>query len=174
MVFEASESRTTEIDAPIEVVYGVATEFRRYPEWATSLRRVVIHDGKVEERDESPEPPGEVEFFGGALGFSVRYRLRYDYDPPTKLTFDLVDGEIRGLLLKFSISSLDGSYEFESVGKKRTRAKYTLRVSLPMAPGPLRRKAAEIVMTTGLQDLKRRAESEAAEDTSGRAQGASE
>jgi uncharacterized protein YndB with AHSA1/START domain len=157
-LFEAHESRTTEIDAPIETVYGVITDFEKYPQWATSLKRVVIEDGSTPIEWNGCALPDEVEFFGGAIGFSVRYKLRYRYEPPAKLTWELTDGEIRGLLMKLKISSLDGSYEFESVDKGRTRATYTLRVALPMAIGPLRRKAEEIVMDTGLKDLKRRAE----------------
>ncbi len=153
-MFEASESRTTVIDAPIEVVYQVITDYENYPSWASSLDKVVVGDGQGLQGDY----PEEVEFFGGALGFRVRYRLRYEYDPPYRLSWELVDGEVRGLLLKFSISSLDGSYEFEAVDGGKTRATYSLRISLPMAVGPLRRKAEEIVMDTGLADLKKRAE----------------
>ncbi|MER3395230.1 MAG: hypothetical protein C4319_00360 [Acidimicrobiia bacterium] len=166
-VFEAEESKTLEIDAPVEVVYEVITDFERYPEWARSLRKVVVHDGLrsgAEACADSVAPsgesyhPAEVEFFGGAMGFHARYRLRYKFDPPTKLEWDLVDGEVKGLFLKFSISSLNGSYVFEPTQDGRALATYTLRVAFPVALGPLRKKAEEIVMETGLKDLKYRAE----------------
>ncbi len=153
-MFEARESRTTVIDAPVGIVYDVITDYENYPSWASSLDRVVVGDGRSVQGDY----PEEVEFFGGALGFRVRYRLRYEYDPPYRLSWKLVDGDVKGLLLKFSISSLDGSYEFESVDGGKTRATYSLRISLPVPVGPLRRKAEEIVMDTGLADLKKRAE----------------
>ncbi len=156
---QAEESRTIDIQAPIEVVYSVITDFERYPLWARSLKRVVILDGAPTTESEQKGLPREVEFFGGAIGFSVRYRLRYEYDPPKKLAWELVEGVIRGPLLKIGITSLDGSYEFESLGENSTRATYTLRASLPVGIGALRRKAEEIVMDTGLKDLKRRAES---------------
>lgn len=167
-MFEAHESRTTEIDAPIDVVYGVITDFEKYPEWATSLERVVIGDGRALGPDKEAGLPDEVEFFGGAVGFKVRYRLRYEYEPPRKLSWQLVNGEIRGLLLRFSISSLDGSYVFEPLDEGRTLARYSLRVALPVGVGPLRRKAEEIVMDTGLRDLRHRAESLVAKEDPGR------
>lgn len=167
-MFEARESRKTEIDAPIDVVYVVITDFEKYPEWASSLQKVVVHDSAhpgIEPGLDSSTPgyhsalPSEVEFFGGAIGFRARYKLRYEFDPPTEVRWCLVDGEVRGVLFKLSISSLEGSYVFEPTENGKTLATYTLRVALPAPLGPLRRKAEEIVMETGLKDLKRRAES---------------
>lgn len=151
------------------MVYDVITDFERYPEWASGLKRVrVVADessakdstgGRTRDSGIGAIPrPSEVEFEGGALGFRVYYRLKYEYDPPLKLSWELVKGEVRGPLVRVPIEELVGTYDFESVGEQETRATYALSVALPLALGPLRARAERIVMDTGLEDLKRRAE----------------
>jgi uncharacterized protein YndB with AHSA1/START domain len=166
-VLEASESREIVIDAPIETVYEVITDFERYPEWASALKRASIVElpedkGSTDSSDPSRQYPRVVEFEGGALGFGVRYKLEYEFDPPRLLKWRLVDGEIKGFLIRAAIRSLEGSYEFERLSEGRTKATYRLSVVVPLAVGPLRAKAEQIVMDTGLADLKKRAEQLAA------------
>ena len=138
--------RTIEIGAPPAACFDAVIDFESYPAWQS-----LVEDTRVLERD--AEGRGTVvETVVEARIRTFRYVLRYAYDEPTHITWDLVEGDVR---------SLDGEYVFEPSGGK-TVATYRLAVDLGrfgrMVPGEMKRKATEHLMKTTISELKSRVE----------------
>lgn len=129
------------IDAPLEVIWGVLTDFERYPEWARDLK-----EAEVLERDDEGRATA-VHFRAAAMGRSTSYTLRYEWDDaPTRLPWELVDGDIMRVL--------DGAYEFaERDGG--TDVTYHLRVDLAVPlPAFVKRRAEARIVGTALRELR--------------------
>jgi ribosome-associated toxin RatA of RatAB toxin-antitoxin module len=144
MTDQATE-RTT-IDSPPGEVFAVAVDIDRYPEWARDVK-----EAEVLERDAEGRPL-RVRFRAAAMGHSARYVLRYDYgDAPLRMGWVLDQGDI--------VRRLDGEYVFEPVDGGRTEVTYRLAVDLAVPlPGFIKRRAESKIMTTALDELKRRCE----------------
>jgi ribosome-associated toxin RatA of RatAB toxin-antitoxin module len=142
---EQATERTT-IDAPPEKVYEVALDIERYPEWARDIKEVAILESDDQGR------PSLVRFRAAAMGHSARYALRYDHgDAPRTLAWKLEQGDI--------VRTLDGQYVFEPTGSGGTEVTYHLEVELAVPlPGFIKRRAESKIMTTALDELKRRCE----------------
>ena len=144
---EQATERVT-IDAPPQRCFDVAADFERYPEWARDVK-----EANVVEQDEHGRGV-RVAFRAGAMGHSARYILRYDYsDAPRTLAWRLVQGDI--------VRVLDGAYVFEAADSDahRTEVTYHLEVELRVPlPGFIKRRAESKIMTTALDELKRRVE----------------
>lgn len=144
MVQRASESVV--VNAPAAFVYRVVTDFESYQEWASEVKRAVVH-----ERDGSGRAL-EVEFRAAAYGRSTTYTLRYDYSrAPEELAWTQVSGDLT--------ESLNGRYRFESLGTT-TRVTYDLEVELRVPIPPfIRSRAAQLIQSDALNELKARVES---------------
>jgi ribosome-associated toxin RatA of RatAB toxin-antitoxin module len=140
--------RTVEIAAPPSACFEAVVDFESYPAWQS-----VVRETRVLERDASGRGT-VVETEVDARIRTFKYVLRYEYDEPTRVTWSLVEGDVR---------SVDGSYVFEPAGGS-TMATYALAVDLGrygrMIPGEMKRKATEHLMSTTLSELKERVESD--------------
>lgn len=134
------------IDAPLEVIWGVLTDFERYPEWARDLK-----EASVLERDEEGRATA-VRFRAAAMGRSTSYVLRYDWrDAPGRLPWELVEGDIMRVL--------DGAYEFREHDGS-TDITYHLRVELAVPlPAFVKRRAEARIVGTALRELRDHVES---------------
>jgi ribosome-associated toxin RatA of RatAB toxin-antitoxin module len=144
VVQRATESIT--VDAAPDTVYRVVTEFERYAEWVSELKRIAVL-----ERDSGGRPL-EVEFRAAAFGRSTTYTLRYDYSrAPGELSWHQTQGDLT--------ESLSGQYRFEPAGTG-TRVTYDLEVEL-LVPIPtfVKSRAAQRIQAQALHELKLRAES---------------
>jgi ribosome-associated toxin RatA of RatAB toxin-antitoxin module len=142
---QATERNT--IDRTPDEVFAVALDIERYPEWARDVK-----EASVIERDEADRPL-RVAFRAAAMGHSARYVLRYDYgESPLRMGWVLEQGDI--------VRRLDGEYVFEADGDKGgTEVTYKLVVELAVPlPGFIKRRAESKIMTTALDELKRRCE----------------
>ena len=143
---DQATERTT-IDASPDRVFEVALDIEKYPEWARDVKEAV-----VVERDGDGRPL-RVQFRAAAMGHSARYALRYDHsDSPRTLAWVLEQGDI--------VRRLDGEYVFEpDDGTGGTDVTYHLVVELAVPlPGFIKRRAESKIMTTALDELKRRCE----------------
>jgi ribosome-associated toxin RatA of RatAB toxin-antitoxin module len=143
---DQATERTT-IDAPPDEVFGVAVDIEHYPEWARDVK-----EASVIERD-AADRPLRVQFRAAAMGHSARYVLRYEYsDAPLRMGWVLEQGDI--------VRRLDGEYVFEpNDGTGGTEVTYRLVVELAVPlPGFIKRRAESKIMTTALDELKRRCE----------------
>ena len=140
--------RTLEIGGPPAACFDAVVDFESYPAWQSLVKECVVH-----ERDDQGRGT-VVETLVEAKIRAFRYTLRYSYDEPTHVTWDLVEGDVR---------SIEGEYVFEPSGGK-TVATYRLAVDLGrfgrMVPGEMKRKATEHLMKTTITELKDRVESD--------------
>lgn len=129
------------IDAPLERIWAVLTDFESYPTWARDLK-----EATVLQRDDEGRA-ALVRFRAAAMGRSTTYTLAYDWsDTPHRLPWKLVSGDIQKVL--------DGAYEFRQTGDG-THVTYHLRVDLAIPlPGFVKRRAEARIISTALRELR--------------------
>ncbi|MCW3046032.1 MAG: cyclase/dehydrase [Solirubrobacterales bacterium] len=138
--------RSVRIAAPALACFEALLDFESYPEWQDSVKET-----RVLERD--PDGRGSlVETVVDARVRTIRYVLRYAYEPFTLISWDYVEGDAR---------SVEGDYRFaEHDGA--TDVTYRLAVDVGrlgrFVPGEVKRRAAEHLMSTAVEDLKARVE----------------
>lgn len=141
-----SATDTTTIAGTPQRCFEVATEFERYPEWASDVKEAIVR-----QRDDAGRAV-EVEFRASALGRSTHYTLHYDYSAaPERLSWKLVRGDI--------MRAIDGSYDFvASATPGATDVTYNLAIELVVPlPGFVKRRAEVRILNT-LRELKARVE----------------
>lgn len=129
------------IEAPLERIWDVLTDFETYPRWARDLK-----EATVLQRDEEGRAL-LVRFRAAAMGRSTTYTLAYDWDDaPNRLPWKLVSGDIQRVL--------DGAYEFTETDSG-TDVTYHLRVDLAIPlPGFVKRRAEARIISTALRELR--------------------
>ena len=139
-------SLTISIAAPLETCWQIATDFERYPEWATDVKSAVVLQRDGEGR------ATEVEFRTSALGRSTHYVLAYDYSTaPHRLAWRMVKGDI--------MRAVDGAYMFAPDASGGVVLTYNLSIDLIVPlPGFVKRRAEVRILNT-VKELKVRAES---------------
>jgi uncharacterized protein YndB with AHSA1/START domain len=136
---------TVEIEAPIETCFAAIVDYESFPEW----QRAVVD---TEVLDRHKDGLGKrVNLVVDAKVRKVDYTLDYRYQRPTLIEWDFVEGN--------GINDADGSYTFEDLGGRRTRAtyKFGLEVGIPL-PGPVARRAHKQTLKGSVEDLKTEAE----------------
>jgi uncharacterized protein YndB with AHSA1/START domain len=136
---------TVEIEAPIETCFEAIVDYESFPEW----QRAVVDTAVL---DRHKDGLGKrVNLVVDAKVRKVDYTLDYRYQRPTLIEWDFVEGN--------GINDADGSYTFEELGDRRTRATYRfgLEVGIPL-PGPVARRAHKQTLKGSVEDLKQEAE----------------
>lgn len=140
-------SKEVVVDAPVDVLWGVIVDYERYPEFVPGLRAIRVLPAAAEKHVEYDLDLGPKR---------VRYVLRMREEPPRRLTWSLVSGD----LMKAS----NGSWELTPEGD-RTRARYTVEVQVvkpPLVPQALVDRIADelnrISLPRNLDAFKARAE----------------
>ena len=105
--------RTVEIDAPIERCFEIAADIENAPEWQGSLRDVEVLERDKYKRAELVETESDAKVK------TVKARLRFSYEEPTRITWVQEKGDTK---------ALKGWWDFEDLGNGRTRATYGLDV----------------------------------------------
>lgn len=135
------------VSATPQACFDVIVDYERYPEWALDVKRA-----EVLERDELGRGV-QVAFDAAAMGLSAHYVLAYDYSQsPSRLGWTLKSGDV--------VRRLDGEYRFNVVsGSSDTEVTYQLAIELAVSlPGFLKRRAEGKIVSTALDELKRRCE----------------
>ncbi len=140
-VYEAT--RTVEVAAPAQACFDALTDYERLPDWQSRVKscRVLDRDGQGRGRD--------VEYVIDARIRTVRYRLRHDYDEPSRIGSTYLEGDFR---------RFEGHYAFE---ERDTGCVVTLRLAIDPGlrlPGPMVRVINETVMGRALGELRSHAE----------------
>jgi uncharacterized membrane protein len=140
--------RVVEIDAPIERCFGIAADIDNAVGWQRSLKDVEVLERGPDRRAVLVETESDAKVK------SVRSRLRFSYDEPTRIDWVQEKGETK---------SLNGWWEFEDLGGGRTRAAYGLesdpgRVLGLLLRGPVEGKVMDFLLGGAAEGLKERAE----------------
>jgi uncharacterized membrane protein len=140
--------RTVEIDAPVDRVFAIAADIEHAPEWQQSLKEVEVHERDGDRRATSVETESDAKVR------TIRSRLRYTYEPPTRITWEQERGDVK---------AVHGWWRLEDLGSGRTRATYGLEVDPGRVLGMLLRGSAEgkvrdFLVGGAAEGLKERAE----------------
>ena len=136
---------TITVDAPLEMLWAIATDFEKYPDWAKDVKSAI-----VVARDDQGRAT-EVEFRTSALGRSTHYTLAYDYSAaPHRLAWRMLKGDI--------MRAVDGAYMFAPESSGGVVVTYNLSIELIVPlPGFVKRRAEVRILNT-VKELKVRAE----------------
>jgi ribosome-associated toxin RatA of RatAB toxin-antitoxin module len=104
---------TAEVPASIERCWSVVEDLSRAPEWQQGLRSVTVVERDPEGRPLVCDTVIDAKFR------EVRCRVRCSFEPPRRMAFERISGEVH---------ELRGSWELEPLGHERTRAVYALAV----------------------------------------------
>jgi uncharacterized membrane protein len=140
--------RTVEIDAPVDRVFAIAADIEHAPEWQQSLKDVDVHERDGDRRATSVETESDAKVR------TIRSRLRFAYDPPTRITWEQERGDVK---------ALSGWWRLEDLGGGRTRATYGLEVDPGrmlgmLLRGPAEGKVRDFLVGGAAEGLKERAE----------------
>ncbi|HEX4344941.1 MAG TPA: SRPBCC family protein [Solirubrobacteraceae bacterium] len=143
-----SGSASTEIEAPIDAVWAIVERIETTPEWQRGVDSM-----QVLERDaEGRAARGETVTDAKIKVFTSR--LRFDYEPPTRIGWVQEKGDLK---------SLRGAWQLEDLGDGRTRATYELEADpgallARFLKGALEEKMRAILIDGRPRELKARAE----------------
>jgi ribosome-associated toxin RatA of RatAB toxin-antitoxin module len=138
---------SVDVAAPAERCYAIAADLERAPEWQRSLQSV-----EVLERDDQGRPT-LVETVSDASVKTITTRLRFSYDPPTRINVRQEKGDLK---------SLEGGWTFTENGG-HTQATYALdadpgRMLGLLLRGPVVDKVKHVLVGEAAEGLKARAE----------------
>lgn len=140
--------RTVEIDAPIQRVFEVAADLERAPEWQHSLRALEVHERDGDRRATTVDTESDAKVR------TIHSRLRYVYEPPTRITWAQERGDVK---------AVHGWWRLEDLGSGRTRATYGLEVDPGrmlglLLRGPAEGRVRDFLLDGTAEGLKERAE----------------
>jgi uncharacterized membrane protein len=102
------ESRA-EIDAPVERVWRLIEDVEHAPDWQAGITLLVALERDGEGRPTLADTEADAKLR------TVRTQVRFDYQPPTRLTWEQIEGDLK---------SLSGMWELTDLGNGRTAARY--------------------------------------------------
>ena len=140
--------RSVEIDAPIERCFEIAADIENAPEWQGSLRDVEVLERDKYKRAELVETESDAKVK------TVKARLRFSYEEPTRITWVQEKGDTK---------ALKGWWDFEDLGAGRTRATYGLDVDPGrmlglLLRGPVEGQVRNFLLGGAAEGLKQKAE----------------
>ncbi|HEV2811609.1 MAG TPA: SRPBCC family protein [Solirubrobacteraceae bacterium] len=137
---------SAEIDAPIEEVWAVVEDVGSAPDWQDGLDSMDVlerdADGRVAVANSTTD----------AKVKSVTTRVRFEYEPPHRVTWRQEKGDLKSLV---------GSWQLEDLGNGRTRATYRLdgdpgRMLGMLIRGPVEGRLREVLVGGRPEELVRR------------------
>lgn len=131
------------INRDAERILQVVADIESYPDWMPAFKTA-----EVLERDDQGRPK-RAEFEVDARIKVVNYVLEYEY-PDKGVSWRKVDGNVK---------EIKGSYTLdEREGKTTVTYEYEIDAGFPV-PGFLRKQGVKMMVSSALNDLKKRAES---------------
>jgi uncharacterized membrane protein len=132
------------VEGTAQECFDALVDYESFPSWQRAVRAV-----EVVTRDPSGRGE-EVSFEIDAKVKTIRYTLRYAYEPPGRITWDYVEGDVK---------DVDGEMLLEDRGDGTTLATYSLALDPGVwLPGPVRKVLTDQVMKGSVEDLKKRVE----------------
>jgi ribosome-associated toxin RatA of RatAB toxin-antitoxin module len=132
------------VEGTPEQCFDALVEYESFPDWQRAVKSVTVDTRDSAGRGE------EVSFEIDAKVKTINYTLRYSYEPPHRISWDYVSGDVK---------DVDGEFVLEDRGDGTTLATYSLALDPGVwLPGPLQKVLSDQVMKGSVEDLKRRVE----------------
>jgi ribosome-associated toxin RatA of RatAB toxin-antitoxin module len=139
----AAATQSIVIQAPLEKVFRVVTDYERYAEFLPEVKRV----STSERSGNRVKVHYEVEVIK-----RIRYTVQLIEEPPQRVSWTLVEGEV--------MRDNRGSWLLEAVGQGKTQATYSIEMALgPLVPKAIVKALVETSLPKMLEAFKKRAES---------------
>jgi coenzyme Q-binding protein COQ10 len=139
----AGATRTITINAPIEKVFDVITNYDRYAEFLKEVKKVTT----LERTGNTAKVQYEVDVVK-----TIRYTIRVTEERPKRMSWTFVEGEV--------MKDNKGSWTLEPEGEGKTRATYNVEMALGMlVPKAIVTGLVDNQLPKMLDAFKRRAES---------------
>jgi carbon monoxide dehydrogenase subunit G len=137
-------SSSAEIDAAIEQVWKAVEDVEKAPDWQGGMKDLTPLETDGQGR------PTLVETEADAKVTTIKTKVEFSYDGPTRLSWEQVKGDLKSLV---------GSWELEDLGDGRTRATYALeadtgRVLGMLIRGPVEDKLRDFLVNARADELK--------------------
>jgi ribosome-associated toxin RatA of RatAB toxin-antitoxin module len=136
-------TRTVDVAAPAQACFDALTDYERLPQWQSRVRSCEVIDRDAQGRGR------EVAYEVDAKIRIVRYRLRHDYDEPTRIGSTYLGGDFRLFEGHYDLADTDGG------------CRVTLRLAIDPGlrlPRPMVRIVNEAVMGRALSTLREHTE----------------
>ncbi|MFY0577942.1 type II toxin-antitoxin system RatA family toxin [Cystobacter fuscus] len=138
----AGASRSIVINAPPEKLFDVITQYEKYPEFLSEVKKIRV----LERKENSVKIQYEVDVIK-----TIRYTILVTEDRPKRMSWTFVEGEV--------MKDNKGSWVLEPDGEGRTKATYTVELALgPLVPKAIVNSLTESSLPKMLDSFKRRAE----------------
>jgi len=136
-------TRSIVIDAPMEKVFSVISDYERYSEFLPEVKRVTTSDRRGAEVS--------VHYQVDVVK-TIRYTLRMKEEKPNRILWSFVEGEL--------MRDNRGSWLLEPAGEGKTRATYNIEMALgPLVPKAIVNALVDTSLPRMLEAFKKRAES---------------
>ena len=134
----------TVVGAPPQRCFDALLEYETFPDWQSAVKWV-----EVVTRDQHGRGR-EVHFEVDAKVKTIRYELEYSYEPPHRIAWRYLGGDIR---------DVDGEFIFEDQGDGTTLATYSLALDAGVwLPDRVARMINQQVMRRSVEELRERVE----------------
>ena len=138
----AGASRTITINAPIEKVFDIITDYAKYPQFLSDMSGANIKskNGNIAEVT-----------FELKLVMAIKYTLRLVETRPTSVKWTMIDGQM--------MKSNDGGWDLKALGPNQTEATYTIEVAVKgLVPKSVSTGLIDVTLPRTLDAFKKRAE----------------
>jgi carbon monoxide dehydrogenase subunit G len=141
---------TAVINAPLDRVWALVEDVEKAPDWQGGMKSIHALERDAEGRATLCETESDAKVR------TIKSTVRFEYDPPTTLTWQQEKGELK---------SVEGSWQLEDLGSGRTRATYKINADLGrmlgmIVRGPLVDVLREMLAGARAGELKRTVEAD--------------
>jgi uncharacterized membrane protein len=132
---------TVVIDAPLADVQAALFAIENYPDWSSSIKKVVV----IERDSDNRVTKAKLTIDAGMM--KDRVVLDYDWSSaPATLTFSMDEADL--------LTQMDGAYSLKSIDADSTQVTYELEVAVSMpVPAMMITKAQQQTIEAALKEL---------------------
>ena len=139
----AGATRSIVIAAPMEKLFSIITDYERYPEFLSEVKRIRTANRRGNEVDVQYEAD---------IVKTIKYTLRLKEEKPSRVSWSFIEGEF--------MKDNKGGWTLEDVGNGQTKATYNIDVTLgALVPKTLVTALVDTQLPKMLEAFKKRAES---------------
>jgi ribosome-associated toxin RatA of RatAB toxin-antitoxin module len=139
----AGATRSIIINAPVEKVFDVVTNYERYAEFLSEVKEVRAINRKGSELD--------LQYKVDLVVKTIRYTIHVKEERPHRMSWTFIDGEV--------MRDNKGGWVLEPEGEGRTKATYSVEVTVgPLVPKSILNTLVDSSLPKMLEAFKKRAE----------------
>lgn len=140
----AGATRSIIFNAPIDKAWAVISDYERYPEFLSEVKKIRTANRRGNEVDVSYE---------AQIVKLIKYTVHMKEEGPKKVSWTLVEGEF--------MKDNKGGWDLEDLGNGTTKGTYTLEVTVGMlVPKSVINALVDTSLPKLLEDFKKRIESQ--------------